>query len=147
MKPNIYLTKHFRYIAIVVCILLNGFSNHAKAQLVLVPDSNFRAALVAKGFGGCFVGNYIDSTCSLVSGCTYLNIENKGIHDLTGIEAFQKLDSLFCGRNQLANLPTLPNSLTTLYCYFNQLVNLPYLPTSLTYFLSSTLGHPNLKSK
>ena len=145
------LISPFKYLIVVVYIFLNGFSNPAKAQMVFMPDTNFRNALISQGFGSCISGNYIDSTCTLVNNCLKLSLYNSNISDLTGIEAFHNLTNLNCRYNNIVNfsilpsglkifncantgistLPTLPNSLINLNCEQNNLGNISALPTSL----------------
>lgn len=57
---------------------------------------------------------------------TSLNIEGKNLTDISGIEYFTNLTSLYCGNNQLTALPVenLTN-LTSLSCFGNQLTALP----------------------
>lgn len=106
--------------------------NNLKAQMIYLPDTNFRNKLINLGYGSCIVADSIDSSCPLVASETSLTIVNFNIHDLQGIQAFVSLTFLDCGANQLTNLPSLPNSLTFLWCGLNQLTSLPSLPNSLT---------------
>ena len=84
-----------------------------------------------------------------------LDVRYKGISDLTGIEGFTKLQTLYCGGNLMIGLPSLPNTLTyldcednlitslptlpntifNLYCSYNLLTSLPNLPNTLTYLI------------
>jgi len=60
-----------------------------------------------------------------VSGITKVNVYNKGISDLSGIEYFTAMDSLFCDNNQLTTLDVSKNTaLTVLVCGDNQLTTL-----------------------
>ena len=122
----------------------------AKAQYVTIPDPQFVSYLQAH-FPTCMNGNQMDTTCAGIISFTYMNCQNNSISDLTGIQYFDNLQTLYCGVNQLTNLPTLPNgliylscpsnllislptlpnNLQTLYCSYNQLANLPTLPNSL----------------
>ena len=55
-----------------------------------------------------------------------LNIEDKNLTDISGIEYFTQLTELNCGKNQLTALPVEKlTNLTRLYCYKNQLTALP----------------------
>ena len=60
-----------------------------------------------------------------------LDVYDRGIQSLAGLEWFTGLRNLICGVNQLASLPDLPNGLNYLYYWDNQLVALPELPDSL----------------
>ena len=61
-----------------------------------------------------------------IEAVTSLNIEGKNLTDISGIEYFTNLTSLYCGNNQLTALPVenLTN-LTSLSCFGNQLTALP----------------------
>ena len=61
-----------------------------------------------------------------IEAVTSLNIEGKNLTDISGIEYFTNLTSLYCGNNQLTALPVenLTN-LTSLRCNNNQLKELP----------------------
>lgn len=87
-----------------------------------VPDANFRQALI-DSYGVVFDGEY--ATTSTISGITFLNIPNKNISDLTGIEYFTALDTLQCNNNQLTTLDISSNTkLKILACHRNNLTNL-----------------------
>jgi uncharacterized repeat protein (TIGR01451 family) len=72
---------------------------------------------------------------------TNVNVHNKGIANITGLQYFDSLKSLNVGNGQylmlypntLTSLPRLPSTLDTLICSDNQLTNLPTLPNSLRY--------------
>ena len=94
------------------------------------PDANFRnylKSLYSKG--------YINS--SDVNARTSLNVSSKNISNLTGLNYFSNLTSLYCQSNSLSSLPTLPSTLKEINCSSNQLTSLPTLPSSLTYLNSS----------
>lgn len=107
------------------------------AQTTYVPDAIFEAYLETHDAGGNIVavgssnslGNgvsndhYVDTAG--VSTVTALYIYNLGIEDLTGIEDFTALTTLFCYGNQLTNLnvSSLTN-LDNLQCSDNQLTSL-----------------------
>ncbi len=122
----------------LICILslLLGANTNSKAQLVHIPDANFRAYL-NQNFGACMVGDSIDSSCPAVLAAKYIDVSNRGISDLSGIEVFVNDTSLYCYYNLLTSLPALPPSLTQLICYFNQLNALPALPQTLTVLMCS----------
>lgn len=99
---------------IIVCIL---FCIIARAQIVNIPDANFKALLVNSSTAlntasDCTVGSYykIDindngeievnealAVCGLI-------LINANISDLTGIEAFTNLRSIWCAYNNLTNV-------------------------------------------
>jgi uncharacterized repeat protein (TIGR01451 family) len=103
-----------------------------RAQMVYLPDTNFRNKLINLGYGSCIAGDSIDSNCPLVASATYLQVSYSNIHDLQGIQAFGNLDQLFCSSDSLSYMPPLPSSLTAFGCAYNQLTNLPSLPSTLT---------------
>lgn len=61
-----------------------------------------------------------------IEAVTSLNIEGKNLTDISGIEYFTQLTSLYCSHNQLTALPVEKlTKLTNLYCSHNQLTALP----------------------
>ena len=102
-----------------ILILITGMTN---AQIVNIPDANFKAKLIALG-----VDTNGDSEIqfSEALNISILSVDNSGIASLIGIEAFQNLTSLSCGLNNLTvlNVNTL-NNLQTLICSYNNLSQL-----------------------
>ena len=95
-----------------------------QAQTTAIPDANFEQALIDLGIDSDGTINQSVAT-SDISGLTTLNVSNKNINDLTGIEGFISLTKLFCHYNQLTSLGVSQNTvLSTLYCYNNQLTSL-----------------------
>jgi Leucine-rich repeat (LRR) protein len=116
---------------ITLCVIV--FCLHTKAQTwVTIPDANF-ASYLQSIIPSAMSGNQMNTSSTLVTTTTHaINVYNKNITDLNGIQYFSSLTSLDCSYNSLVNLPALPNSLTILSCYNNSLLNLPALPNSLT---------------
>ncbi len=87
-----------------------------------VPDDNFEIA-VAEFLGiDDLIDDYIPTY--LISDLQYLDISNRNIADLTGIQDFLGLEHLNCTDNQLGVLDLSNNvALKTLYCSNNQLTN------------------------
>ncbi len=88
-----------------------------------VPDPNFEQALIDFGYDSGSVDGYVvtDSIHKIET----LNVSNRNIFDLTGIEAFVALDSLNCSENQLSSLSITTNrSLKNLSCFSNNLTEL-----------------------
>ncbi|MBL0097071.1 MAG: hypothetical protein IPP46_11765 [Bacteroidetes bacterium] len=83
--------------------LFSGMRTDVKAQLVYIPDSNFRAYL-NQYFGSCMVGNSIDPTCQDLFAVTDINVSGRGIADLTGINVFSNCATLNCSNNALVYL-------------------------------------------
>jgi hypothetical protein len=105
-----------------------------KAQTyITIPDANF-AAYLQSIIPAAMSGNQLNTSSTLVTTSTHaINVGNSNISDLTGIQYFSSLDTLFCYYNSLTNLPSLPNSLQILYCNGNSLTALPGLPNSITH--------------
>jgi hypothetical protein len=90
-------------------------------QFTYVPDDNFEQALINLGYD-TFLDNNV--TTASIDTVTYLNIDNQGIADLTGISDFTSLATLHCDNNQLSSLVVLNQSLLNLSCANNQMLNL-----------------------
>ncbi len=129
----------------------------AKAQVVSIPDANFKAALIASGVDINKNGKIeVDEALKI----KLLNLIAKNITNLTGIKSFSNLTFLYIGRNNLNSLDvsgltsltllscdnnkltTLDvsglTSLTELYCNYNQLTTLDVSGlTSLTQLICS----------
>jgi uncharacterized repeat protein (TIGR01451 family) len=116
---------------LIVFFLFLGFLKEARAQYVTIPDANFRNYLQTN-YPSCMSGGMLDTTCTAVVNEITLNVNSKGITNLTGLQYFKNLIYLACASNQLGSLPILPASLTFLDCSYNQLTSLPALPSSLT---------------
>ncbi len=97
---------------------------YTKAQNVYIPDSNFKAALLANWT----INTNGDNQIQVIEANAFtgkINVYNKIIHDLTGIGAFTQLDSLDCSFNYLDTLDLSANTtLTSLDCQHNQLTSL-----------------------
>ncbi len=92
------------------------------AILTYVPDDNFEQALINLGYDDVLDDYVITAN---ISGIIVLNVENKSISDLTGIEGFTSLTHLFCHENQLTSLDMSANTnLYYLTCHENQLTSL-----------------------
>jgi len=93
-------------------------------QTTYVPDDNFELYLEVNSMGDGILSN--DSVLTgNINTVTQLNVYNQNISDLTGIEDFNSLQTLFCGSNQLTTLDVSQNTaLIVLYCGDNQLTSL-----------------------
>jgi len=60
-----------------------------------------------------------------------IDVSERNIKDLSGLQFFKGLRSLRCQNNKLNKLPPLPDTLTELICANNQLEKLPSLPDTL----------------
>jgi len=129
--------KTLFYIISTVVISL-GVLQNSTAQYVTIPDTNFRTYL-QNNYPSCFNNTgQMDTACSGIVNTKTLSVintrytPNSSITDITGVKYFINLDTLYCGGNDLKNLPALPTSLTFLNCAENLFTNLPILPNSIT---------------
>ncbi|MFL2579627.1 MAG: T9SS type A sorting domain-containing protein [Parvicellaceae bacterium] len=106
------------------------FSNYCSDYYTYIPDPVFEIALIIKGYdnilnGYVFTANISNiDTLDIGAGPNGL-IHNVPITNLTGIEDFSALTTLYCSENQLSNLDLSQNSgLITLNCYDNQISTL-----------------------
>lgn len=105
---------------------------NAQSPYVTIPDENFRSFLEAT-YPSCMSSGQLDTTCTTIVNLTVLNVNDKNISDLTGVQYFDKLGMLYCSNNLLTSLPNLPSTLFQLSCSKNQIVSLPELPSSLKF--------------
>jgi hypothetical protein len=107
----------------LILILFLGFTLVSFSQNTAITDPNFEQALIDLGIDtGTINGSVLTAN---ISGVESLNVINKNIANLTGIEDFIALTYLNCGSNQLTSLDVSTNTaLTTLYCDSNQLTSL-----------------------
>lgn len=118
------------------------------AQNIYVPDDNFEQALIDLGYDNV-LDDYVLS--ANITSVTNLNLQDKNIYDLTGIEGFTALDTLDCSNNHLTTLDISSNTnLTHLRCGFNSLTSLdltnnPNLTKLFCYYnnLSEIIFHNN----
>jgi Leucine-rich repeat (LRR) protein len=76
-------------------------ATNANAQYTYVPDDNFEQRLIALGWDDV-LDDYV--LTANISGRTYLDVNDRGITDLTGIKDFTSLQTLNCGLNPITNL-------------------------------------------
>lgn len=103
------------------------------ANIVNIPDANFKTALLEHGttITGPGIspidtdgdGEICETEAQAYTGKIY--VLGQGVNDLTGIEAFTALTELNCSSNQLTSLDISANTaLLTLDCSINQLISL-----------------------
>lgn len=81
------------------------------------PDNNFRSYLLDQDYGRDRV-----LTTTELSTIDFIDVQNKDISDLEGIQYFYGLKKLYCNNNQLKNLVISKNKyLETLLCESNEL--------------------------
>lgn len=101
-----------------ILLLLTAFAN---AQIVNIPDANFKARLIA-GYDGNQDGEIQESEALMVN---TLDVRDSNISDLTGIRSCSNLVNLNCSGNNLTSLDVSGLSLMyDLYCGNNQLTSL-----------------------
>ncbi|MDR2205899.1 MAG: T9SS type A sorting domain-containing protein [Flavobacteriaceae bacterium] len=94
----------------------------SSCENINIPDANFKAALISAGIDTNNDSNISECEAEVV---TYLDIGNKGIASLQGIEYFTALQELYCGYNNLTTLNISNHAnLQTLSCDHNNLVTL-----------------------
>ncbi len=88
-----------------------------------VPDDNFEQRLIQLGYDSGPLDNYV--LTANINALTTLDLGLQGISDLTGIEDFIALETLYCNANQLTELDVSANvNLATLVCNANLLTSL-----------------------
>lgn len=105
-----------------IFLLLLFIATITQAQIVNIPDANFKAKLINLGVDINSDGNIQFSEASLVRS---LNLNYSNISNLIGIESFVSLKDLYCDYNQIntLNISGLVQ-LERLFCQENQLLNL-----------------------
>jgi Secretion system C-terminal sorting domain len=95
-----------------------------------IPDANFAAAIRA-ACSTCIDAN--DNLTPSASTITTLNVNNKNISSLAGVDGFTQLNILECEHNKIASITALPSTLTQLFCEDNKITALPSsLPVNMT---------------
>ncbi len=113
---------------LVLTMFLTGITGSVKAQNTIIPDPKFEQELINQGFDVAPVNGYVLK--ANISSITSINVANRNITDLTGIQDFVSLTSLSCNNNNLTKLDVSKNiALTRLLCDRNQLTDL-YLPNN-----------------
>lgn len=102
-------------------LLLFFVTSIANAQIVNIPDANFKAKLIATGVDTNSDGN-IQVSEALAQ--TSLMLYNANISDLTGINSFQNVVTVNCMYNSLTNLNIALPHLLVFLCNHNQLTSL-----------------------
>ncbi|MDX1685918.1 MAG: T9SS type A sorting domain-containing protein [Saprospiraceae bacterium] len=111
---------------ITPCLLIAFFltSFHLRAQYRVIPDTLFEEALIELGIDSDSTINGRVLNDDIVD-VIELDVREKGIIDLTGIEGFEKLRVLNGERNKIKNLDLSANKdLAELYCSSNPLSNI-----------------------
>lgn len=105
-----------------------GSISGAFAQNVNIPDANFKAYLL----GNTSLNTNADGEIQVSEAAAYnnqINCSNLGINDMTGIEAFTAVTSIWCNDNNLTSLDlSACTVLNNINCNNNQLTNLVVNP-------------------
>ena len=91
LSKNKMNTNKFGYYSLSLLLILSACQR--EEDIVNIPDNIFMATLIENGvdIDGDGLISYAEAEVR-----TYLNISNRGISDLTGIQAFYNLDTLMC---------------------------------------------------
>jgi uncharacterized repeat protein (TIGR01451 family) len=121
---------------LLLCVISISFLT-TNAQWVNIPDSNFGKWLKSN-YSSCITGTpqtgfQMDTSCGGISNAHMVDCNTMLIADLTGIQYFKLLDTLYCYGNQLVSIPQLSPLLKYLDCSSNQLIVLPNIPKHATY--------------
>ena len=115
------LTQNLKKLLTVVVFFSLSFV--VNAQIVNIPDANFKVALV----GNASINTNLDAEIQVSEAVAYnstIDVHGLSISDLTGIEAFTNITELYCHENQLTSVDFSQNTaLTILYCLDNQLTS------------------------
>ena len=127
--------KHFLFILL--------FASISNAQIVNIPDANFKAKLLAADSSNTIAKNTSNNFFKIDANddgeiqesealqVRYLDVTYSTIASLIGINSFTSLNSLNCDNNQLTSLDfSSLGNLISLNCSYNQLtsLDLSYLP-------------------
>jgi Leucine-rich repeat (LRR) protein len=123
---------------LLLFLLFVSLSSYSQ-QYTAIPDQNFENALISLNFdSGIADGKVLTSNINTV---TFLNLYNKNIADLNGIQDFAALNILDCGYNQLTAIDVSKNiNLTKLICASNQLTTLDVSKNSNLTYLNCSLN-------
>lgn len=109
-----------KFLLLLVCTFMS-FASYS--QIIEIPDKNFEQALIDLKIDTDeeINGYLLKSDAQII---TFLDVSNKKIKDLSGIEAFTSLSYLDSRNNQLTNLDLSQNiGLTILFSGVNDLIN------------------------
>ena len=100
------------------------------AEYTYVPDDQFEKALIDLNYDTGVLDDFVPT--ANINTVNSLHVNSKGIKDLTGIENFTALQSLYCMNNQIKKINVKNNTnLITLVCATNQISDLSTFNSSL----------------
>ena len=120
---------------LLILILSFTFLSHINhAQTTSIPDPNFEQVLIDLGYDSGTIDGLVQT--ANINTVDSLNLYNKNISDLSGVEDFIALTYLNCSANQLISIDISQNtSLTNFTCGSNQLSSIDVSQnTSLVFF-------------
>jgi hypothetical protein len=91
------------------------------SDLTYVPDNNFEQALIDEGLDDV-LDNYV--LTNNINSIGFLDVSDKNISDLTGIEDFTELETFGCSNNSITTLDLSSNHIMEFGCDNNQLTSL-----------------------
>ena len=130
------VAKRFFLLLSILPLLVSG-------QRTFIPDDAFEQALI-----NLDLDDFLDDSVNTfaIDSVHILDVSNEDIVDLTGIQDFVALTTLYCYNNQLESLDLSNNpNLFDVSCSNNQLTSLSVKngnPTGLWYFIA--INNPNL---
>ncbi|OUR91160.1 hypothetical protein A9Q87_11870 [Flavobacteriales bacterium 34_180_T64] len=107
---------------ILIVLACFAFSLTSYSQTIEIPDKNFECALIDYGIDSDkkINGKLLISDAKKVA---FLDLSNKKIENLIGIESFTSLEYLDCRNNYLSNLDLSKNSaLSALFSDVNDVI-------------------------
>lgn len=108
---------------LILFVFLANITGLVYAQVTLIPDPKFEQELINLGLDIAPVNGNVPR--ANISGVTSLDVANRNITDLAGIQDFVSLKILACNNNNLTRLDLTKNTaLTSLLCDRNQLIAL-----------------------
>ena len=124
-----------KYLVILAFVLVGQI---CLSQTVQIPDANFEQALIDLNIDSdeTLNGQLLKSDAQLV---TFLDISNKNIKDLSGIEAFSSLIYFHCSDNEISEMDLRQN-----IALINVLSDVTDVKTSYTNVVPMLSGSINL---
>src|SRR5690348_14990124 len=95
----------------VLCFTIVLISTTVHAQVTLIPDPKFEQALIDLGLDTGPVNGSVPRVN--IKDVTSIDVANRNITDLTGIQDFVSLTRLLCNTNNLTKLDISKNVLLT----------------------------------
>ena len=86
----------------IFTLLLLLISVNCLSQYTYIPDDNFEQRLIFLGYDSGPLDDYVPT--ANINSITSLNVSSQNISDLTGIEDFTSLITLWCHTNQLTSI-------------------------------------------